>query len=361
MREFHSFKIIFLISLFLAVGCNNTSFSGSTTEKKKNATGVDAAGQNGSDPNNPNGEGLPGNGDGSANGEGVFGDKNGNNTGNPIGELVDNGDGTVSEQFFGLATVKSTVKVDVIIAMDTSGSMTDEKRKLEENMKNFLTKFDKTPGVDHQVFMIGRNFNFPQLDSNRFDHIDQYVDSRDSLRRIQDFLNGNYNSKLSLRADTAKELLIVTDDDSNLGADAFKTFLENKEAQYGVFHVNGFVWVNGNNNNGLSWCTRARDGNVYTALGNDAKFGGLVQHLCTEDWSKMLTDLAEQIIDVNAQVEFKLTAKVDPNDVMIVYINDQEIPTSGWEFNAPNNSIIFADGWEPQPGDNMIVRYSTLQ
>ncbi len=359
---------VVVLAFFLTIyGCSNTEFSGTSPTEKQNKNSAKAGGENlFPEGNGPNGDAESGQG-------GKFGTPQGGNGGaNQKGEIVENSDGTVSENFFGLTTIKSTVKVDVIIAMDTSGSMIDEKNKLEDNMEKFLKEFNDTPGVDHQVFMIGGglrvgnvvlgyDFDFPDLDKNRFDHIDQHVSSTDALFKLKDFIDGDYDSDLELRKDTVKELLVVTDDNSeNFSASDFKDYLKSKEDKYGKFRFNGFVWRSGKGNNGQSWCTKAREGTVYEKLAGDDKFGGMIQHLCNKDWGDMIKQFAERIIELNAEVEFPLGRKVDPNAPIRVLINNQDISTNYWQFDTENNSLIFIDGLSPQAGDLLVVHYSPL-
>jgi hypothetical protein len=356
MRKFNKRKVFMakLVYLLILVGlsfgqltsCSDTSFTGASSgEKKDQPTDIDKLGEDGK-----NGESL-----GSGQGDDL-------NKGVPGGELIDNGDGTVSEQFFGLASLQTSVVVDVIIAMDTSGSMNDEKKMMEQSLDKFLKSFSETPGVDHQVFMIGSNFSFPKFDPARFSQINQFVNSNDALLRIQDFMNGKYKSSLQLRAEAVKEFLIVTDDNSSLPASSFVNFLDSRVAEHGAFRVNALAWLPGQNNNGQSWCTKAKDGHAYVELGKHPNYGGLVQHLCEQDWSKLLSNFAEKVIKVNAKHEFILTKKADPNDKMIVTINkDEKQKDQHWTFNNEKNSVVFVNGHSPQTGDNLVVTYVVLE
>ncbi len=356
----YELKLSFFVFLFsIVTACNSAEFSSQTKLGSKKSSDNSAE---------PSAEPAPSEENAEASIEGQL-----EQTGSPTGEFIINADGSVSDRFFGIGAIRSTVKVDVIIATDTSGSMGTEKRKLEQNMEMFLKKFSETPGVDHQVFAIGAageipgfgrtgyDFNFPELDPNRFEHIEQHVDSNTALRRIRDFINGRYDTNLKLRENTVKEILVVTDDDSNLSANDFKNFLASKEAEYGQFHVNGFVWVPGETDNGYDWCTRADDGEVYVELGKDPKFGGLIEHLCTEDWAKLLDKLAGKIINQNAKVSFELTKKVDQDKQITVEVNGEKISEEKWDYDQEGNAIVFNDDSAPESGDNLLVTYFALE
>jgi hypothetical protein len=93
-----------------------------------------------------------------------------------------------------LASLQTSVVVDVVIAMDTS-----------------------------------------ELDLSRFSVIDEVVKSTDALYKIRDLIEQKFTSSLKLRKDAVKELLIVTDDDSAMPASEFASYLQSKVTVLGKF------------------------------------------------------------------------------------------------------------------------------
>lgn len=122
---------------------------------------------------------------------------------------------------------------DIIIAVDTSGSMSEESAEVQANLNNFASIITSS-GIDVHVVLIADNtvcIPAPlgsgscggadeKLPSYR--HVVQTVNSNDGLQVI---LNTYPQWKDSLRPGATKTIAIVSDDDSDLSANAFSTQL----------------------------------------------------------------------------------------------------------------------------------------
>ena len=133
-----------------AAGGNRTSpSSGKSTDKADDDDDTQGDGKGGKD-------GTAGGKDGDTSTNGS--DDNGGNSADPISVLDD---GRIRERFVGKAQAE-TQPVDIVFAMDTSGSMSGEKAFLQTSMSKFVAKFETdAKGTDYQIYMIGENFQFP--------------------------------------------------------------------------------------------------------------------------------------------------------------------------------------------------------
>ncbi len=331
-------KIVLLATACLVVSCNDAGFSGGSPASAPSAP-----------PNVATGDANRG----------------GPEAGTPVdpnslvtkpSDVVENGDGTRSEIFFGRSNIATSSDVDIIFAMDTSGSMGTEKQYLEQNMGTFLTKLSENKRLNFQVFMIGANFKFPALDAKRFAVVNKPVGSWDALIKIREFLQNPAGVALPLRAKATKELVVVTDDDSTqLPADQFIQYLTASKATLGTVHLNGFVGLPNSAQN--DWCKLAKVGNQYISIAANKEFGGELFDLCTQDWKVLFSRLAERIVSSSAQIEFALGAKADVSTEMQVFINDVALDKTFWTYSATRNSIVFDEAHAPAEGDKVSIRY----
>lgn len=137
--------------------------------------------------------------------------------------------------------------VDIIVVIDTSGSMDEETNQVKQNINNFANSIGNS-GLDYNVIMIAAKPKqlapipgFPTIpgicvpqplagpncaDSPKFHHLDHEVASTDSLQIILDKFP---NYKGWLRNDAYKVFIEVTDDNSTLAHDTFDTQLLAKD------------------------------------------------------------------------------------------------------------------------------------
>jgi len=140
---------------------------------------------------------------------------------------------------------------DIILAIDQSGSMDQETNWVTAQLNGFAAQIMGS-GIDvHVVVIAGKpgsenGFCVPAPlasggcpDDNNlptFLHVDQHVDSHDAFQRIL----GRYPDYATmLRPDAAKHVVVISDDDSNMGAAAFDTALKALDPSFAnyVFHA----------------------------------------------------------------------------------------------------------------------------
>jgi hypothetical protein len=196
--------------------------------------------------------------------------------------------------------------VDIIWAIDTSGSMDEEADTVEDELNDFST-FIEGAGIDHRVVLIGDAVDVqPPLGGGpRFRHVNQHVGSTNALELIvstypqyQDFL----------RSDAVKHLVVVTDDESAWSAGQFNSQLAMLGApgmtDY-TFHAvcseeavlfsppPPFPTVTGACTGGLGGGDAKNPGLTYIDMVEAT--GGVWHSICTSDWAPIFDAVAEAV------------------------------------------------------------------
>ena len=156
----------------------------------------------------------------------------GNPNPNPNPMPLPSGDGGTSPDGCDAIHVQARTElrpVDIIWVVDTSGSMDDEQRLIQENMNSFVTTIAAS-GIDYHVVGIGGLGNVPPPlgGSDRFRLVGVGVESEDGLiAAVQNF--GRYQD--FLRPNAITHTVHVTDDDSH--DYNWQTFKSQMEGQLG--------------------------------------------------------------------------------------------------------------------------------
>lgn len=226
--------------------------------------------------------------------------------------------------------------VDIIWFIDTSGSMNQETAWVQQNLNDFAS-YIGSQNLDYRVIMIGKDglcvappLGGPNCtDGPRYRHVKEYVGSTNGLSKIissypkwQDFL----------RADTTKNFIAVTDDNSSKSASWFNAEIA-KLKKPGF--PDGFVFhsiVAYGNEPKKGCATGARIGQVYLDLTAQTK--GVKFPVCDKDWKSIFDQLAKSVAQ---------TAKA-PCSYLI------PDPPAGKTFN-PNLILV----WRADPGQEMVI------
>lgn len=280
----------------------------------------------------------------------------------------------LTDSFRGQEDVKKRTP-DIYFVVDTSDSMVYERAKLAAAMRRFMDQF-KLLGVDdyHMVFIgeepdQGKGFEFPlEVKTDyRLARVNIPVASADGLVRFVEVMDGKHsavttfgdpNKPFTVKSDRAAELVMVTDDNSAVSAQAFRDQLTRLNLK---LNINGIIALKdiGSTTEFGRECRFNRTGYVYLDLIKNQNPEGLIQDICTEDWDALVKNLAVSIFDKISQYTFKLSKPVMVNKGVLVTIDQQTIDPSFYAIDSVAGTITFNKGHAPAKGTQVNVTYYT--
>ncbi|MCC6213407.1 MAG: hypothetical protein IT376_00945 [Polyangiaceae bacterium] len=297
------------LGLALAFGCSGTSDGGDSKGGFGGTAAGSATGGAGGGGNAANAGGTSGFGStGSGGGGGVI------NVGGTSGGGAVAGGGGAAGECAGVEQTANSVyaPVDIIWAIDTSGSMTEETAAVQQNMNNFSWIIENA-GIDFRIVMLAQKYTPPifiipaegiciaaplgsgqcPADSKppRYNHLFETIGSTDALQK---FISTYPTYQSVLRPNSVKIFTIVTDDDSAMSAAEFTNAINAldpayfKPGQWKVYSVHCFTecepWV-------------ARVGSVYTELVTQT--GGYAGDLCLQSFNPVFQALAQGAVSAS--------------------------------------------------------------
>ena len=189
--------------------------------------------------------------------------------------------------------------VDIIIAVDTSGSMAQEAAAVQNNLNSFAT-FISNAAIDYHVILIADDslcvaapLGGPNCtDGLDFKHVKMTVSSTDALEKITTSYN-QYQDFLRPLAQT--HFIAVTDDDSS---DSAQWFLEQTDVLTAPGYSKPFVFhsvVGTGPEPNVGCSTAADEGTVYLELSQQT--GGAVFPICSSEWATVYEQIAEVVVE----------------------------------------------------------------
>lgn len=313
--------VAFVGSLLLFSACNSSSFSGATSPS------------NGSSPDGSNYDAADTHGDGSQ-------------------DLLDSGSPIVQDQ------VRLSKGIDLVVALDSSGSMAEERAAIEANLNKLLAVLLGSELDPRIHLMLGSEggakpvFNFPaNIDSSRIAIVNQRIGSNNALSHVSKLLSGLYAARYldvrgavlpnppALRPDVQLEVLVISDDDglnpllqtspmnSNLARD-FDPTNQWKATVSGIVGLENSMQAEG-------VCELARVGYEYINLA--ARTGGSLLDICSQDWSSLLLRFSDALVKRSGSV---LLSKrpLNPNKIL-VKLDGELLPPGSWTWHALENRV----------------------
>ncbi|MBX3208491.1 MAG: VWA domain-containing protein [Labilithrix sp.] len=244
-------------------------------------------------------------------------------------------------------TTANRAEVDIIVVIDTSGSMMEETNQVKQNLNAFAQSIGNT-GLDYNVIMIAEKpkklpfappgFSPPGIcvtpplagadcaNGPKFHHLDTAVGSFDSLQIILD----KYPQYSAWLRPTAYKVFIeVTDDNSSLAFDAFDPQLLAKSAQqFGDATNRRYIFnsICGYKRNtpvlSTQKCGSAENtGDQYQHLSQLT--GGTVDSVCETSYASVFDNIAKGLI-TKLGCEFSIPKAADgkatdPSTVVVTY------------------------------------------
>jgi hypothetical protein len=201
---------------------------------------------------------------------------------------------------------------DIIVVIDNSNSMDAEANFVRQHMNDFSQQIIAA-AIDVHVVLISAypdpdtagvcidpplgGGGCPGSDDNPpgFIHIPKSVGSHNGLQRLLDHYPDYAGS---LRATAAKHVIIVTDDDSDLGAQAFMDQFVALSPSLQDFTFHGIVAdedpITACLVSGSCCLTSAAEGKVYKNLINQT--GGVYGNLCDQEFQPIVDQVAMKVI-----------------------------------------------------------------
>lgn len=230
------------------------------------------------------------------------------------------------------AAENKKLPADIIVVVDNSGSMDFEAGAVQTNLNAFSQQIIDS-GIDVHVVLMssypgeGNGIcidpplgigGCPNMDTNplTFVHLPTEISSNDALEQI---LDQQPLWSPSLRPEAPLHFMIVTDDESDLGAMEFDTQLKAFNPDYSDYKLHGIV------------CTTECDetaaiGNQYITLGQLT--GGIISDLCLQDFQPVFDQLATEVV-AGAQIACEW---------------DVPAPPPGEDFDPMKVNVEFDDG-----------------
>ena len=218
-------------------------------------------------------------------------------------------------------------KVDVIVWIDTSGSMTQEAQYLNENINAFMQYLGEA-GLDYHLVLIGYGQNLCSVGcpaNPRFLWIKQAIDSHNGLTQMQNVYS---QYEAFLRPDAVKNIVAVTDDNSSITAATFEAqmltkpkFAPSTTAPRGfIFHsIVAFDPLYPDNSSKIC-STGAHYGASYLQLTKDTV--GSKFPICDTNWAPIFSSLADHVvatvtIDCGYGIQVPTNVTFDPTTLKI--------------------------------------------
>jgi hypothetical protein len=199
---------------------------------------------------------------------------------------------------------------DIVVFIDTSGSMKTESKWVQDNV-NMFAQFIGGQQVDYHVILVGKGFDLcvpPPLggpnctDGPQFRHVKEKVGSHDGLQKLietypqyQDFL----------RAGATTNFIAVTDDNSKKSSSWFTTQV-NQQNNPGFSSPFVFHSIVAYGDIPFIGCLGgAYGGVVYLELTQQT--GGAKFPVCETNWSSIFGQMAETVVNtVQSTCAYKL-------------------------------------------------------
>lgn len=269
-------------------------------------------------------------------------------------------------------------EVDIIVVIDTSGSMSEETNQVKQNINAFANKIGGT-GLDYNVVMIAEKTgsvpSFPGLpipipdfgicvpaplggpncadNPPKFHHLNQTVGSTNSLQIILDKFP-QYSGWL--RPSAYKVFIEVTDDNSSLGWQSFDDqLLAKSSALFGTSASRKYIfdtiagWKKGTPVLSTEKCSSAENtGDQYQHLSQLT--GGIVESVCETDYSGVFDNIAKGLI-TTVGCEFNYPQKsgsgqpTDPTTVVVNYTPGGGTPSPLTQVTDASKCGTIANAW----------------
>jgi len=256
---------------------------------------------------------------------------------------------------------------DILFVIDNSGSMQVEAASVKANMNQFSSKIVAS-GIDVHVVLISAiggdtgmcidpplgSGGCPAVDTKlpTFLHINDSVGSNNALSKL---LANHPTWKDSMRADAAKHIVVVSDDNSSMGANDFDAQFKALDPSHAGYKFHAIVGAKDSGD--VLWCIQdpvccaftAKAGKVYLDLIN--KTGGVFGDLCKQDFKPVFDLLSTEVIkNAGLACEWAIPAPkgedmIDYSKVNVDFNDGKGNVTPIGKVDGPEGCADVVDGW----------------
>ena len=261
--------------------------------------------------------------------------------------------------------------VDIIWAIDSSGSMSGEIELIQERMNGFV-EYMETTGIDYRLTLLAglaeENItsydvcippplssvdSCPDEDGPRYRHVKTHVDSFNALEQLVEHYDVYSDF---LRPEAAVHMVVVSDDESDMSANNFLTALRSLGHQPFVdnltFHsvvsdaqetcILGFCWDAGCSG---PYGDASAPGHEYVALSEET--GGIFSNICSAEWDPIFESMADSVL-ASTRIPCAFALPQTPDGLVVDY-ESVEISFEDESGNVVDLDRVFSEN-ECAPG-----------
>lgn len=264
--------------------------------------------------------------------------------------------------------------VDLVIALDSSGSMDEERAAVSANLNKLILALQKgslDPRIhliagreedDDDAPVVGPVFTFPpDVDAGKVALIVQEIGSHDALGHVSQTLSGAYaaryqnvkgmvmNPPLAFRPEAKLEVLVISDDNGiNVGNTAkdFDPMNKWKATVSGVVGTPTSMQAAG-------LCQIAAVGQEYITLAGQT--GGSILDICSPDWSLIIDRFTKDVLKRSQSI--RLSREPLNPDKLLVTLGGKALPQDAWVYDAATRLVTLSASVAVSAGLELKVNY----
>ncbi len=294
-----------------------------------------------------------------------------------------NGNGNVDVGVSGPNALTDSIiiskNVDLVIALDASGSMDEERAAVSTNLNKMILALQQG-SLDPKIHLIagreeedddddevvvpptGPAFPFPpEVDATKVALIPQEIGSHDALRHVNQLLSGAYaaryqtvqgtpmNPPMALRPEAKLEVLVITDDNGTTVGSTAKDFDPTNKWKATVSGVIGTP----TSAQAVGVCEIAAVGQEYITLATQT--GGTILDICSPDWTVIIDRFTKDVLKRSQSIQ--LSKEPIDAEKLVVTFGGNVLPREAWTYDATNRLVTLAATVVVAPGMELKVNY----
>ncbi|HET9235649.1 MAG TPA: hypothetical protein VFO10_00270 [Oligoflexus sp.] len=279
-------------------------------------------------------------------------------------------------------TITISKNVDLVIALDSSGSMDEERAAVSVNLNKLILALQKG-SLDPRIHLIagreedddeapvtGPVFSFPpDVDAGKVALIVQEIGSHDALGHVSQTLSGAYaaryqnvkgmvmNPPLAFRPEAKLEVLVISDDNGINGQGAANTMGGNTAKDFDPMNkwkatVSGVIGTP-TSMQAAGLCQIAAVGQEYITLA--AQTGGSILDICSPDWSMIIDRFTKDVLKRSQSI---LLSREPLNpDKLLVTLGGKVLSQDAWVYDAATRLVTLSAKVAVTAGLELKVNY----